>query len=103
MTRPRDFIPDSANARASRGSAQERRGDQYQFDAGAPLRDLSRERARLTGLRVLKRARMLSYTSVPPVGSATVANSAYHTWASMSHAPAGDLPPERFQVNVLKM
>ncbi|MBK7929917.1 MAG: hypothetical protein IPJ98_21315 [Bryobacterales bacterium] len=34
---------------------------------------------------------------------ATVANSAYHTWASMSHAPAGDLPPERFQVNVLKM
>lgn len=33
----------------------------------------------------------------------TVANSAYQTWAKMSPAPAGDFPPERFQVNVLKM
>jgi hypothetical protein len=33
----------------------------------------------------------------------TIANSAYQTWAKMSPAPAGDFPPERFQVNVLKM
>jgi hypothetical protein len=33
----------------------------------------------------------------------TVANSAYQTWAKMSPAPVGDFPPERFQVNVLKM
>ncbi len=33
----------------------------------------------------------------------TVADSAYKTWANMGTAPAGDFPPERFQVNVLKM
>ena len=33
----------------------------------------------------------------------TVANSAYQTWAKMSPTPAHDFPPERFQVNVLKM
>ncbi|MCC6294215.1 MAG: hypothetical protein IT164_16315 [Bryobacterales bacterium] len=34
---------------------------------------------------------------------AALASTAYQTWASLSPAPAGDLPPERFQVNVLKM
>lgn len=33
----------------------------------------------------------------------TVADSAYQTWANMGPEPAGDFPPERFQVNVLKM
>ena len=33
----------------------------------------------------------------------TLANTAFHTWASLSRSPARDLPPERFQVNVLKM
>ena len=33
----------------------------------------------------------------------TVANGAYRTWARMNPSPAGDFPPERFQVNVLKM
>lgn len=33
----------------------------------------------------------------------TVAHSAYQTWVSMSPTPMLSFPPERFQVNVLKM